>query len=321
MQIVTPQRPVATGRPVLVTTGVFDGVHRGHVHLLHDLCRQAAEKEMEPVAVTFSNHPLDVVEPGRAPRRLTSLAQRLALMEMVGLPMCLLLEFDARLMSLTATGFIDYLKGIFTVGGIMAGYNNRVGRRGGPIVEEACKECGVEFVRSTEYDLNGRKVSSSHIRGMLEKGDVEAANESLGRLYTLSGIVTHGRAIGRTIGFPTANISSRAIDPDKLVPLNGAYACTARVEGLPAGSLPAMVNIGTNPTIDSSNLATTIEVNIIGLDPSAELYGQTVTLGFLSRLRDERRFDSLEQLKRQLEADRAAAIELFEHNTFNHNVP
>lgn len=314
MQIITPHTGVCLDRQVMLTTGVFDGVHRGHVHLLGHLRREAEERGMVPMAVTFRNHPLEVIDPSRAPKHLTSLAERMALMELTGVSLCLLLEFDGDMMSLGAVEFINMLKDRINVGALMAGYNNRIGRKDGPMLEEACRKCGVQFVRSTEHSHDGSKISSSRIRTMLSEGEVQRANEALGRHYRLSGVVTHGREIGRTIGFPTANISTDSIDPRKLLPMEGAYACTASINGHAGTLFPAMVNIGTNPTIDCENRKVSVEVNIIGLE--AGLYGKTITLGFMERLRPERRFESLDELKVQLEADRREVIRIFANNSF-----
>lgn len=222
------------------------------------------------------------------------------------------MPFDDALRLTSAAGFLDLLRDRYGVRALLLGFNNRFGHdapRDFAAYARLGREAGVEIHLATEC----AGASSSAVRALLAEGDAAGAAAMLGRPYTLTGHVETGRRIGRTIGFPTANV--RPDDARRLVPAPGVYACRATVgaadgSGGNAGNpgcavFPAMVNIGRRPTI-GEGLDTTVEAHLIGLD--ANLYGREVTLEFVERLRAERRFDSLDALAAQLDADRAATL-------------
>ncbi len=287
--------------------GFFDGLHRGHRSLL-DFARARAEaRGLQPVAVTFRECPIEYLRPGSSPKLLASPAERLrALDEYLGQNSVIALDFNQELATLTAREFMQMLHDAYGVELLVVGFNNRFGSdRDKTFTDYQAigREIGMEVERAPELtDMKG--VSSSAIRKAISEGRVDDAAVMLGRRYAITGDVQHGRQVGRTIGFPTANL--RPADPRLLVPAPGVYSGT--VYDAAGMRYPAMVNIGVCPTVSSEGTQT-IEAHLIGFD--GDLYGKTLTLEFIGRMRGERRFDSLDELKTQLEADRAEALQAF----------
>lgn len=283
--------------------GMFDGVHCGHRAMLADLSAEARSRGLRPMAVTFGRHPLEVVNPAMAPRMLTSGDERLALLRDCFDGAVEVLDFDAGLRRLTAQEFMRLLRDSYGVAVMYMGFNHRFGSDRLSDIGQyraAALELGMDVVQGTEAEAQCGKVSSSRIRHMLERGDVDSATTALGREYSVTGHVVHGKRLGRELGFPTANIA--VDDTKKLVPLAGVYAC--RIV-LPDGSeRGAMVNIGYRPTVDSEG-SMSIEAHIF--DFQGDIYGEKVTLLFVARLRDERCFGSLADLQTQLNADAVQA--------------
>ena len=276
-------------RGCVVTVGTFDGVHRGHQEVLRELKEAARQRDLRPVVVTFDRHPLEIVAPERAPLLLQSREERDALLRSFGVEVKEV-SFTSSLSSLTAGEWMEELRNRFKAEILISGYDNKFGRDGHSLSPDDYvalgKEKGIEVVVARE--LPG--VCSSLIRRALQDGDVERAAEMLGRDYSVKGDVVEGRHLGRTIGFPTANLD---VSARRQLPATGVYS--ARVEGR-----PAVVNVGHNPTVDSGN-PITVEAHV--LEFSGNLYGRIVELEFLRRIRDEKRFGSLEELKTQIAKD------------------
>ena len=219
--------------------------------------------------------------------------------------------FSEQTRQLTATQFIKLLHERYDVDTIMLGFNNRFGA--GPHMpfeqlRRQAADIGVNLLQASEAKLHGDPISSTIIRNHLLNRRLSEANKLLGRPYTLTGTVVHGKQIGRTIGFPTANI--RPGSPHKLIPANGVYACMATLES--GKTHPAMVNIGQRPTVDQSSPTISIEAHIIGIDK--KLYGQTVTISFIHMLREEQKFSSLQNLRTQLQQDKINILNRLEFN-------
>ncbi len=292
----------------IAVIGTFDGVHLGHVHLLRQLLRQAAGRGLEPMAVTFSTHPLSVINPAAAPAMLTTAAERAEAIRAAGVANVAVLDFTPELRAMTAGEFMAMLGRDYRVKALLMGYDHRFGSDHPGSLEryrEAAAPLGLEVLAADEYRRSdGTAISSSAIRRALAvDGDAAGAALSLGRPYRLSGAVGHGRQIGRTIGFPTANVEG--IAAGKVIPAAGVYAATATVDG---AAHTAVVNIGSRPTVtaaDGSAASRTIEAHLLGFD--GDIYSRGITLDFTRRLRDERRFDSLEALSLQIAADIANA--------------
>lgn len=292
----------------VATIGMFDGVHLGHQSLLRSLVTVARTRNERSLVITFSNHPLSVVRPDAAPRLLCTPEQKRKLLFDAGVDTISILEFTSRLRAMTAREYIRSLREEYGVDVIILGFNNSFGSDRGLSFDdyvEIGKSEGVAFIRENELIMDGETVNSTGIRRMLEVGDVEKAARFLGREYEVCGSVVYGKQLGRTIGFPTANIE---IDSgNKLVPCNGVYACRATLHG--GMMLPAMVNIGHRPTVDSADSKISIEAHIIGL--SDKLYGEKISLSFCHFLRHEQKFNSLTALQSQLEEDKVRTINLF----------
>ncbi|MBQ7531089.1 MAG: riboflavin biosynthesis protein RibF [Paludibacteraceae bacterium] len=295
--------------PAIATIGFFDGVHKGHHYLFEQLRRYAAEYDERPLIFTFLQHPRTVLAKLQGnddfcPSLLTTTDEREQLLGQFGD----VHFFDfAEVQPLTAAQFLDYLADRWKVRHLLMGYNHRFGSDGRLTDEQyaaIARQVGIRILRADSYGEDGLKPSSTVIRNLLVRGDIAAANRLLGYEYMLTGRVVHGRMIGRQIGFPTANIVPA---PDKLIPTSGVYKAVVSANGqqLMANGLinaQALVNIGTNPTV--GNTHQTIEVHIP--DFSGDLYNQSITLHFTERLREERRFDSLDDLRKQIQCDLAA---------------
>ncbi|MCR5819323.1 MAG: riboflavin biosynthesis protein RibF [Bacteroidaceae bacterium] len=292
--------------PSVVAIGFFDGVHLGHRHLIAQVQEEARRRGWPSRLITFDRHPRTVFAPDFVPPLLTTREEKTRLLLSTGVDDIHFLPFNRDLAAMSAHDFMQsILLTQMDAGALVIGYDHHFGRRasGSGAKEEGFddyvrygNELGIDVVAATELDYP-LHVSSSAIRRSILAGDVSNASLLLGRPYSWSGRVVHGHAIGRQLGFPTANLESA--DPSKLIPARGVYA--VRVDGISPSPLPAMVNIGTRPTIDAGEMS--IEVNI--LDFSGDIYGQTLTLHFISRLRTETQFPNPEALAHQLELDAA----------------
>lgn len=291
------------------TIGSFDGVHKGHLHLLRQLAAIAGERRSVPAVVTFTNHPLQVINPDKAPALLSTPEEKRRLLMDAGAGVVILKPFTEEMRRMSAARFLKLLHERYAVNTLLLGFNNRFGNDPSLTFadyQQLGKEAGIEVVQADEVREADSPVSSTVIRQLLLDGKPEQAAQLLGRPYSITGNVVHGKQIGRQLGFPTANI--RPDSQFKLIPARGVYACTAI---LPGGKrYPAMVNIGERPTLDETQPMTTIEAHIIGVN--RKLYGTAVTLLFHHFLRHEKKFSSLDRLKAQLQADKLLTIDLLE---------
>lgn len=277
-----------------VTIGVFDGVHLGHRALLQRL-REEAGADLVPTVLTFDRHPLSVVAPERAPERLTTDACRLDLLRQAGAAAVVALPFDAEVAALLPEAFVrevllDRLHARVAV--VSSAFRFGAGGRGdSAALQRIGREHGLEVREVPPTMLDGRRISSTRVRQALKAGDVEQAERLFGRHHVLEGVVVRGAGRGRELGFPTINLAG----VDVLAPAEGIYAAWARwADRLRA----AAVFVGRRLTFDG---ARTLEAHL--LDTDAELYGTRVTLGFVRRLRDDRRFPGSRELSAQIARD------------------
>ena len=286
---------------MIATIGFFDGVHIGHCHLINMLKKVARERGVEACVITFDRHPRQVVQPEWCPEMLTTLEEKTQLLEATGIDRCEVLHFDREMANQSAHDFMLHtLKEKLGVSILVTGYDNRFGHNRSEGFEDYVrygKEIGIEVIKGEELTDGSNNVSSSSIRRMLKEGRIEDATRCLGREYQLTGTVVGGEHIGRTIGFPTANI--RPNDSSKLIPANGVYAVDVWSQAGDINRERAMLNIGTRPTFNGT--ATTIEVHIPHF--AGNLYGSTLSIAFLRKIREERKFDSPEALIEQLNKD------------------
>lgn len=295
----------ATGARVLAI-GNFDGVHLGHRALLERLVATARQHGLPPAVMTFEPHPRELFTPEQAPARLTSLREKLALLEGCGIEEVYLLHFSRKLAGLTAGEFIErvLVRGL-AVRHLIIGDDFRFGKgRAGDfgMLEAAGQRHGFGVEAMHTIEINGERVSSSAVRDALGAGELEHAARLLGRSYCISGRVVHGGKIGRQLGFPTANIQLKR----KRVALTGVFA--AVVSGLDKRHLPGAASLGVRPTL-GQGLRPVLEVHLFDFD--REIYGTHVTVHFMHKLRDEARYASLDALKTQIACDVAAIQEYF----------
>ena len=301
MRILRHERDRGFRSPV-VALGNFDGLHRGHKAILARTIELAGETGGDPVVFTFYPHPISVVAPERAPGQITSLAERMRGLRSLGAAGVVLQRFTPAFAAVEAEAFLrDVIVGQLGASGIVAGFDVTFGhgRQGTPeLLESLGPQLGLRVGIVSPVAGESGKVSSSAIRRALAVGDVEEAGRLLGRLHRVFGTVREGDRRGATIGFPTANI----LPYGGLLPPDGVYAVRVKLQG-DAEALPAVANLGTNPTF--GGVGRRLEVHLFDFD--RDLYGSRIEVGFAHRLRGEIRFPSVEELVAQIEADAAQA--------------
>lgn len=298
---VKPVRPV-------VTSGIFDGVHRGHKALLEVLVSRAEEMVGESVAITFSPHPR-LVLPGEGEKQvcLTTPDEKITLLEECNIDHLVIMEFTVAFSRMGAEEFLStILAGKIGTKHLVIGYDHHFGRDAGgdyEMIKRLAETSGftVEQVEGVKED--DAVISSSLIRGALLEGRLDEANRRLGYSYRLGGIIVKGRRLGRSLGFPTANIMPG--DRHKLIPADGVYAVEVILGSV---TYPGMLSIGYNPTVSRGERNRSIEVHIFNFE--GNIYGNQITVLFHHRLRDEIRFDTTEELIRQIELDRKRTLSL-----------
>jgi riboflavin kinase/FMN adenylyltransferase len=290
----------------VLTIGNFDGVHLGHQTMLRQLRAKADALGLPATVLTFEPHPRELFAPDQAPARLTSLREKLALLEACGVDQTYLFRFDRQQAAMSAEEFIErVLIGGLNVKHLIVGddFCFGKGRRGNfAMLQEFGARYGFTVEALHTVEAGGLRASSSAVREALAKGDLEHAAVLLGRPYAIAGRVVHGDKIGRTIGFPTANVQLKR----KRVPMKGVYAVT--VSGLDKRQLPGAANIGVRPTV-AGGLKPVLEVYL--LDFEQDIYGAHVSVHFRHRLRDEIKFESFDALKRQIALDVQATQDYF----------
>ena len=279
------------------TIGNFDGVHIGHQAVLSELRKQALMRGLASVVVTFEPTPREYFSPATAPPRLTDFREKCELLDYQGIDRMLLLRFDAELAALPAERFIDEIlvKGL-GVEYLVIGDDFRFGKdRAGDfaLLQAAGRKAGFEVASTPTQTFDGERVSSTRVREALAQGELDLAEELLGRRYLMSGIVARGDRIGRQLGYPTANLQ-RAAGP---LPLGGVFL--VRVYGLGDDALYGMASAGTRPTVNGKH--DLVEVYLFDFD--RDIYGEHIEIEFLDKLREEERFPDLDSLREQIRLD------------------
>lgn len=305
MKVYTNISSLPDFRNAVLTIGTFDGVHLGHLQIIRQLIREAEQVKGEPVLITFYPHPKQVVNSVKKPLFiLNTPEEKYELLQKAGINNIVVVPFTRAFAEQPAENYIkDFLVDMFHPHTIIIGYDHRFGRnRSGDyhLLEDEAEKFGYMVKEIPEHILQNVTISSTKIREALLSGDIDTANEFLGYHYFFSGVVIEGNKLGRTIGYPTANL--QIIDSQKLVPANGVYAVEVHVEG--SDPLIGMMNIGIRPTVDGTTRV--IEVNIFDFDEM--IYGKTVKVSVRKRLRSEIKFNGLDALKEQLAKDKMDAI-------------
>lgn len=285
-----------------VTTGTFDGVHPGHREVVRHLLEIGDRRGLRPVAVTFDRHPLQVISPERAPKMICTPDERDSMLRDLGVEVRRV-TFDEDLRRLTARSWLERLRDSLGMRLLVTGYDHTFGSDGLGMSLADYRRLGVETGVDIEPAPLVEGFSSSAIRRAVATGDMTEAKRLLGRPFTLSGSVIEGKRLGRTIGYPTANLLTA---PGLQLPRHGVYAAMAILDD--GRRFPAVVNVGTRPTVTPGG-AISIEAHLSGLHE--DIYGKKLTLGFIARLRDERRFPSLDSLQLQIAADLKKAATYF----------
>ncbi len=287
-------------RPLALTIGFFDGVHLGHRYLVSELSENAKKRGFASAVLTFRTHPRQVLHSDYIPSLLTTADEKIALLKETGVDYVVMTEFTREISMLTAQDFMRLLHDKLNVCCLMIGYDHRFGHNRSEKFEDYVrfgKEIGIEVIQSSPLVIDGINVSSSVVRNVISEGDVAKAAKLLGREYTLTGTVVKGFQVGRTIGYPTANI---AYDNSRILPKDGAYA--VRV-GVDSHVYDAMLYIGSRPTVNTGK----ISVEAYLFDFSDDIYEKNVKVSFVGRIRESIKFDSIEELKKQLEKDEIKA--------------
>lgn len=291
-----------SAKPTIVTIGTFDGVHIGHQIILEQITKNAHDLNCESLVLTFFPHPRMVLQEGTEMKQLNTLDEKINLLDNLGIDNLVIHPFDKEFSRLTAEEFVkEVLVDIFKIKKIIIGHDHRFGRNRTANIDDLIafgETYGFEVEQISVKEIDAVTISSTKIRNALLEGNIALAANYLGYNYSLTGIVFKGKQLGRTIGFPTANIK---IEEDyKLIPLNGVYIAKSVIDGK---TFFGMMNIGTRPTVDGTTQ--TIEIHFF--DFNQDIYNQKITITLLKRIRSEQKFESIDALKDQLGLDKITA--------------
>lgn len=303
--IVIRQNEDTIEQGIVATIGFFDGVHVGHRFLIKELQDWGKELNMPSAVITFPEHPRQVLHSDYRPKLLDTFQEKMERLETTGIDYCIALDFTYELSLYSAADFIRLLAEEYHVKGLLIGYDHRFGHDRSDGFEQYVEyggQVGMEVRKASPYDEGNIRVSSSEIRRLLQEGKVEMANALLTYPYQLRGRIVSGYKVGRTIGFPTANIEVDS--PYKLLPKVGVFAVWVELLGK---RYKGMLYIGKRPTLQNGDNLT-IEVNILGFSGNA--YNDEITVSFVYALREDKTFESVEALREQLERDRQTVDKL-----------
>ncbi|MFH1069585.1 MAG: riboflavin biosynthesis protein RibF [Candidatus Glassbacteria bacterium] len=291
-----------------VTVGTFDGLHKGHLSILEELRKAAGKRGLSSMVITFDPHPRQVLQPEARIRLLSSTEAKIKLCAELGIDYVTVLEFNRELSQVTAERFvIDYLIGRYNMKCLVMGYDHAFGRdrQGGEkVLRELVKVYDYDLIKVPPVIIDGRPISSSWVRSRLEDGDLKTVARLLGRFYSFSGTVVAGAGRGKKLGHPTANLEPVEAGGLELFP-DGIYAAAVDLEG---EMLPGALHHGPRPTFDETE--STLELNLF--DYSGNLYGRTLEVFVIERIRPILRFDSADALTRQMDADDEEVRRVFE---------
>jgi len=289
---------------VVLTIGKFNGMHLGHRYLLEQVVERAHAIGGRSAAITFEPHPTLVLRPEIERVYLAPADERLRLIEATGIDELVVLSFDEQLKSLTAEQFMQRVCDALRLRELWVGPEFRLGYRAQgtvAVLQELGAELGYTVHPVAKLEVGGEPVSATRIRELLVAGEVDRVPELLGRAFAVAGEVVHGDHRGRTIGFPTANV---AVGKHHSLPADGVYACRVTIGN--GEEHPAVTNVGVRPTF--GQLARTVEAHLLGW--SGDLYGQTIRVAFVQRIRGERKFRGIDELREQIGRDAAAARDI-----------
>jgi riboflavin kinase/FMN adenylyltransferase len=290
-------------KKTIVTIGTFDGVHIGHQKIIEKLIQETNKADCESLILTFFPHPRMVLHETSSIKLLNSINEKTSLLDKMGLDNLVIHPFDREFSNLSAEEFVKtILVDTFNIQKIIIGYDHRFGKNRSANMDDLIEfgeKYGFEVEQISAKEINSVSVSSTKIRDAIANGTMSIANEYLGYDYLLSGKIIQGKQLGRTIGFPTANIKIK--ENYKLIPKNGVYIVNSVIQGK---TVFGIMNIGLNPTVNGEDLS--IEVHFLNFN--ADLYNTEITVSVMDRIRDEKKFTSIDLLKSQIQEDKNYAI-------------
>lgn len=284
-----------------IALGSFDGLHLGHLSLIHKVHQEAQKNGGKSIVYTFKNHPRAVLNKENAPKLLMNNDEKAEILQECGIDMLYFQDFDSEFMKMTPKEFVEFLINKFHAKGLVVGFNYKFGYKNmgdTKLLQELAEEYDFKLFIMEPCIYEDEVISSTRIRKAIEDGEVQKACEMLSHPLRLSGEVMHGRKIGRTIGFPTANLN---YDKNYVLPAIGVYYTNIKVNNI---IYKGITSVGNNPTVDGKNL--TIETYI--LDFSEDIYGKNIEVFFIKKIRNEKKFSGIEQLKDQLKKDKSFAL-------------
>ena len=297
-------------KKTILTLGTFDGVHVGHQKIIQKLIQSASDYNCESLILTFFPHPRMVLQEGSDIKLLNTIDEKTVLLKKMGLDNLIIHPFDKEFSRLTAEEFVKtILVDALHIQKIIIGYDHRFGRNRLANIDDLIlygKQYNFEVEQISAQEIDSVSISSTKIRNAILDGNIALANEYLGYKYVIKGMVINGNQLGRTIGFPTANLKIE--ENYKLIPKNGVYIVKSTIN---QKTVFGVMNIGTNPTVNGENLS--IEVHFFDFD--ADLYNSKIEISVLERIRDEQKFDSIELLKNQIQEDKETAISFIAKTT------
>ncbi|MGL4451614.1 MAG: bifunctional riboflavin kinase/FAD synthetase [Sarcina sp.] len=284
-----------------IALGSFDGIHKGHLTLMNELLKASKEKNVLSMVYTFKNHPLTIINSSARPKIVMVNQQKIDVLDTLGIDIVCLDEFNRKLMVMEPEEFIQMLIKRFNAKGFVVGFNYRFGHKNKgdiKLLKQLSDKYNFELKVMDAYKENGKVVSSTRIRELITTGEIEMANELLTREFILTGEIVHGKKLGRTIGFPTANLK---VDEKLALPKIGVYYTNIEVDGK---VYKGITSVGNNPTVNGDT--TTVETYILNF--SQDIYGKQINLYFIEKMREQQKFTSLDELKKQLEKDKMYAL-------------
>ncbi|MBD0725429.1 riboflavin biosynthesis protein RibF [Flavobacterium sp. L1I52] len=308
MKIFHSIKDFSSPKKTILTLGTFDGVHIGHKKILEKVIQNTLDEKYESLVLTFFPHPRMILQERSEIKLLNTITEKINLLEQLGIQNLVIHPFDESFSRLTAEDFVKkVLVDQFKIHKIIIGYDHRFGRNRTADIHnliEFGEKYGFEVEQISAQEINDISVSSTKIRNAIQEGNMYLANKYLGYDYFLTGTVIKGKQLGRTIGFPTANLN---IEEDyKLIPQKGVYIVSSQLNG---EKVFGMMNIGLNPTVGGEKLS----VEIHYLNFNADLYNQQVSVSILKRIRGEEKFDSVDLLKAQIEKDKIQTLSYLEN--------
>lgn len=284
-----------------IALGSFDGIHKGHLTLMNELLKASREKDVLSMVYTFKNHPLTIINSSARPKIVMVNQQKIEVLDDLGIDIVCLDEFNRELMVMEPEDFIKMLIRKFNAKGFVVGFNYRFGHKNKgdiKLLKELSLKYNFELRIMNAYKENGKVVSSTRIRELITSGEIEMANELLTRKFILTGEIVHGKKLGRTIGFPTANLK---VDENLALPKIGVYYTNIEID---SKIYKGITSVGNNPTVNGDT--TTVETYILNF--SQDIYGKQIKLYFIEKIREQEKFASLDELKKQLEKDKMYAF-------------